>query len=76
MHVHNVPINVQGVLDRFSQIQPKVIFSVEAVRYNGKTHDHMEKLKQVVKGLPDLQKVVLFQFCDASSIDASDIPKW
>lgn len=40
----------QGVLDRFSQIQPKLIFSVAAVVYNGKTHDHMEKLISVVKG--------------------------
>ena len=40
----------QGVLDRFTQIKPKVIFSVEAVRYNGKVHDHMEKLRSVVAG--------------------------
>lgn len=39
------------MLDRFSQIQPKLIFSVEAVVYNGKEHSHMEKLQQVVKGV-------------------------
>ena len=38
---------VSGVLDRFSQIQPKVVFSVEAVSYNMKTHDHLSKLSQV-----------------------------
>lgn len=41
----------QGVLDRFSQIQPKLIFSVEAVIYNGKEHGHLEKLQRVVKGI-------------------------
>lgn len=41
---------LQGVLDRFSQIQPKLIFSVEAVIYNGKEHSHLEKLQRVVKG--------------------------
>lgn len=40
----------QGVLDRFSQIQPKLIFSVEAVVYNGKEHAHLDKLQQVVRG--------------------------
>lgn len=40
----------QGVLDRFSQIQPKLIFSVEAVVYNGREHGHLEKLQRVVKG--------------------------
>ncbi|XP_062273888.1 LOW QUALITY PROTEIN: acetoacetyl-CoA synthetase [Scomber scombrus] len=51
-----------GVLDRFSQIQPKLIFSVAGVVYNGKTHDHMEKLTSVVKGLPDLKKVVVIPY--------------
>lgn len=35
---------VTGVLDRFSQIKPKVIFSVDAVRYNNKSHNHLEKV--------------------------------
>lgn len=46
----DLPFPFQGVLDRFSQIQPRLIFSVEAVRYNGKEFSHMEKLQQVVKG--------------------------
>lgn len=41
---------MQGVLERFTQIQPRLIFSVNAVVYNGKVHDHMEKLEKVVKG--------------------------
>ena len=41
----------QGVLDRFTQIQPKLIFSVNAVVYNGKVHNHMDKLEQVVNGM-------------------------
>ena len=65
---------VTGVLDRFSQICPKVIFSVEAVRYNGKTWDHTDKLLRVVNGLTSLEKVVLFPFCGTKDIDTSRIP--
>ncbi|KAM9194742.1 acetoacetyl-CoA synthetase isoform 2-T2 [Dugong dugon] len=66
---------VNGVLDRFSQIQPKLIFSVEAVVYNGKEHNHMEKLQQVVKGLPDLKKVVVIPYVACrEKIDISKIP--
>uniref|UniRef100_A0A2K5JNC5 Acetoacetyl-CoA synthetase n=2 Tax=Colobus angolensis palliatus TaxID=336983 RepID=A0A2K5JNC5_COLAP len=66
---------VNGVLDRFSQIQPKLIFSVEAVVYNGKEHNHMEKLQQVVKGLPDLKKVVVIPYVSSrEKIDLSKIP--
>nr|XP_042123765.1 acetoacetyl-CoA synthetase isoform X2 [Peromyscus maniculatus bairdii] len=66
---------VNGVLDRFSQIQPKLIFSVEAVIYNGKEHSHLEKLQRVVKGLPDLQRVVLVPYVlPREKIDISKIP--
>ncbi|KAK2495424.1 hypothetical protein MC885_016745 [Smutsia gigantea] len=66
---------VSGVLDRFSQIQPKLIFSVEAVVYNGKEYSHMDKLWQVVKGLPDLKKVVVIPYiASREKIDLSMIP--
>ena len=45
-----IAVSFQGVLDRFSQIQPKVIFSVNAVHYNGKVHNHLDKLTKVVEG--------------------------
>ncbi|KAI8991047.1 acetoacetate-CoA ligase [Mycotypha africana] len=53
---------VTGVLDRFTQIQPKVLISVNAVIYNGKTLDHLSKLKTVVQDLPCVQKVILIPF--------------
>lgn len=64
---------VVGVLDRFSQIQPKLIFSVNAVQYNGKVHDHLEKLEGVVQCLPDLQKVVVIPFVSSASCKISNI---
>lgn len=71
----SVDFGVNGVLDRFSQIQPKLIFSVAAVVYNGKTHDHMEKLTSVVKGLPDLKKVVVIPYARSKlETDLSKIP--
>ena len=67
---------LQGVLDRFTQIKPKVIFSVEAVQYNGRKHDHLTKLRSVVEGLPDLTRVVIQPFCcEGLSVDISSVPK-
>uniref|UniRef100_A0A671FSP8 Acetoacetyl-CoA synthetase n=1 Tax=Rhinolophus ferrumequinum TaxID=59479 RepID=A0A671FSP8_RHIFE len=66
---------MNGVLDRFSQIQPKLLFSVEAVVYNGREHSHVEKLQQVVKGLPDLKRVVVIPYiASREKIDISKIP--
>ncbi|XP_062398738.1 acetoacetyl-CoA synthetase [Sardina pilchardus] len=71
----SVDFGVNGVLDRFSQIQPKLIFSVPAVRYNSKVHDHMDKLISVVKGLPDLEKVVIIPYVySRQEIDLSKVP--
>ncbi|XP_031552473.1 acetoacetyl-CoA synthetase-like [Actinia tenebrosa] len=66
---------VTGVLERFTQIKPKIIFSVNAVRYNSKIHNHLEKLAKVVQGLPQLEKVIIFPFVDADDeIEISHIP--
>ena len=53
-----------------------MIFSVEAVCYNGKVHDHVSKLVQVVEGLPGLEKVILFPFCGLEDGRISAIPNW
>ncbi|TDL29505.1 acetoacyl-CoA synthetase [Rickenella mellea] len=41
----------EGVLERFEQVRPTVIFSVSAVVYNGKVHNHWVKLSAVLSGL-------------------------
>jgi len=67
---------VTGVLDRFSQIQPKVIICANAVHYNNKVHSHLDKARQVAEGLTDtLQHVVVFPFVHEASMDISQIPK-
>ncbi|KAI7861010.1 acetoacetate-CoA ligase [Circinella umbellata] len=53
-----------GVLDRFSQISPKILISVNGVVYNGKKLDHITKLKPVVEGLPSVEKVIIIPFVD------------
>jgi acetoacetyl-CoA synthetase len=50
---------VQGILDRFSQIEPVVLLSVDGYRYGGKTHDCLGKLSEVVSRLPSVRRVVV-----------------
>ncbi|KAJ3295775.1 hypothetical protein HK104_002335 [Borealophlyctis nickersoniae] len=65
---------IKGVLERFSQIKPRILFSVNAVHYNGRAHDHLSKLQNVVQGLPSLEKVVVFPFVD-EPFTLAHIPK-
>lgn len=50
---------VAGILDRFGQVGPKVLFATDGYYYNGKTIDVMHKLPQVVAGLPTLEKTIV-----------------
>ena len=52
----------QGVLDRFGQIEPKVLFAVEGYYYGGKAHDCLEKLVAVVDGIASLKRVVVVPY--------------
>ncbi|MBX9630171.1 MAG: acetoacetate--CoA ligase [Burkholderiales bacterium] len=53
---------VQGVLDRFGQIEPKVLLSVDGYFYGGKTHDNLAKLKEIASRLPSLNRVVVIPY--------------
>ncbi|HTY66252.1 MAG TPA: acetoacetate--CoA ligase [Alphaproteobacteria bacterium] len=53
---------VQGVLDRFGQIEPKILFAVDAYHYNGKTHDVLGKLAEIVPKLPTLARTVVIPY--------------
>ena len=52
----------QGVLDRFGQIEPKMIFVVDGYYYNGKAHDTIERVKSFLDELPSVEKVVMVEY--------------
>ena len=43
---------VDGVIDRFGQIEPKVLFCADGYRYNGQTHDSLERVREIAERLP------------------------
>ncbi len=53
---------VQGVLDRFGQIEPKVLFGADGYYYNGKVQDSLTKLRDIVAQLPTVQRVVVVPY--------------
>jgi acetoacetyl-CoA synthetase len=55
---------VQGVLDRFGQIEPKVLITVDGYRYNGKAIDVRAKLAEITGRLPSLERVVMVPFLE------------
>jgi acetoacetyl-CoA synthetase len=65
---------VDGVLDRFGQIEPKVLFVADGYLYNGKQHDVLDRVREIAEQLPSLRKVVVVPYLDPRP-DLSDIPK-
>jgi acetoacetyl-CoA synthetase len=57
---------VQGVLDRFSQIEPKVLITIDGYRYAGKSIDVRPKLAEIASRLPSLKRVVMAPFLEAA----------
>jgi acetoacetyl-CoA synthetase len=55
---------VQGVLDRFGQIEPKVLITIDGYRYNGKPIDVRPKLAEIASRLPSLEHVVMAPFLE------------
>ena len=53
---------VQGVLDRFGQIEPVVLFAADGYWYNGKAQDSLAKTRDIVERLPSLRRVVIVPY--------------
>ncbi len=62
---------INGVLDRFSQIEPKVLITTDGYMYGGKYHCNLEKLPQILEGLPSVEKVIVIPFFQ----EAKDMPE-
>ncbi len=65
---------VQGVLDRFGQIKPKILFTCAAYCYNGKTFDCLDRVRELVSQIPSIERVVVVPFMDPDP-DLSDFPQ-
>ncbi|MDB4892236.1 MAG: acsA [Gemmatimonadetes bacterium] len=50
---------LRGVLDRFGQIEPKVLITADGYRYGGKTFDSLERVRELLPSLPSVRRVVV-----------------
>jgi acetoacetyl-CoA synthetase len=65
---------VRGVVDRFGQITPKVLFSADGYFYNGRKHDSLGRVAEILKEIPGVEKVIVVPYTETSPrIDA--LPK-
>ncbi|MBI4194000.1 MAG: acetoacetate--CoA ligase [Betaproteobacteria bacterium] len=53
---------VQGVLDRFGQIEPRILVSADGYFYNGKVIDVLPRLEAIVANLPSVEKLIVVPY--------------
>jgi len=56
-----------SVLDRFRQIEPRVLFAVDGYRYGGKDHDRRLLVQELVAGLPSVEVVIFVRYLNADA---------
>lgn len=64
---------IQGVLDRFGQIGPKVLFTADGYFYKGKRFDNLERVSRILEELPSVQQVVVVPYTTEKP-DISGVP--
>jgi acetoacetyl-CoA synthetase len=65
---------VNGVVDRFGQIEPKVLFCADAYAYGGKSFECLTKVTSIVEQLPSVQKLVVVPYLNPSP-DVTAVPR-
>ena len=65
---------IKGVLDRFGQIKPKVLFTANGYFFKGNKIDSLERIASILKELPSIEKVVVVPYTEPEP-DISKVPK-
>ena len=68
----------QSVIDRFQQIEPKVLFAIDGYGYGGKLIDRRAILAEIQNALPTLQKTVIlpYAFTDTTTDSYTNAVLW
>jgi len=64
---------IRGALDRFGQIEPKVLFTADGYSYGGKRFDSLERVRGIAREIPSIRQVVVVPYLDRSP-DLGAIP--
>jgi acetoacetyl-CoA synthetase len=64
---------IKGVLDRFGQIKPRVLFTANGYSFKGKKLDSLERISNILKELPSIEKVVVVPYTEQKA-DISAVP--
>jgi acetoacetyl-CoA synthetase len=68
-----IELGPRAVVDRFGQIEPKVLFTVDGHPYKGKIFNDLPHVERIAKGIPSLEKIIVVPYMEEKP-DISYIP--
>ena len=66
----------RGILDRWVQVEPKVLLAIDGYRYGAREMDIRGVLDQVRRGLPSVRHTVLLPYLDPAAAISEDAQTW
>ncbi|HLU92952.1 MAG TPA: acetoacetate--CoA ligase [Membranihabitans sp.] len=63
---------VESVLDRFSQIQPRILIATDGYKYGGKSFDRYKVIAELTRRIPSIEKVIVIPYLNADSTEWDD----
>lgn len=60
---------IKSILDRFSQIEPKVFIAANAYQYNGKIFNKIDEIKEIKASIPSIKNVLVVDYIDDIETD-------
>jgi acetoacetyl-CoA synthetase len=57
---------IKGILDRFGQTRPKILFTADGYYFKGKALDSLAKIKGIINEIPSIEKIVVIPYTTAT----------
>ena len=64
---------IKGVLDRFGQTRPRILFTADGYYFKGKAIDSLAKISKIIKEIPSIEKIVVVPYTEEQP-DLSNLP--
>lgn len=64
---------IKGVLDRFGQTRPRILFTADGYYFKGKAIDSLAKISKIIKEIPSIEKIVVVPYTQETP-DLSNLP--
>jgi acetoacetyl-CoA synthetase len=64
---------IKGVLDRFGQTRPRILFTADGYFFKGKAIDSLAKISKIIKEIPSIEKIVVVPYTQETP-DLSNLP--